>query len=62
LRVHRMGFAPTTCPPTPSLEDLFYPNGRKIASAVFDLVRGTKHHWMPDERADLQEIEFKGPF
>jgi pyruvate/2-oxoglutarate/acetoin dehydrogenase E1 component len=62
LRVHRMGFAPTTCPPTPSLEDLFYPNGQKIASAVFDLVRGTKHHWMPDERADLQEIEFKGPF
>ena len=62
LRVRRMGFAPVTCPPTPSLEDLFYPNGRTIASSVYDLVRGGSNGWLPDERADLQEIEFKGPF
>lgn len=62
VRVCRMGFAPTTCPPTPSLENLFYPDGRRIASAVYDLVDGKKNGWMPDERPEMQEIEFKGPF
>ena len=62
LRVHRMGFAPTTCPPTPPLEDLYYPNARTIASAVYDLVKGGRAEWLPAERTDLQEIEFKGPF
>ena len=62
VRVYRMGFAPVTCPPTPTLEDVYYPNARTIASATYDLVRGGHHGWLPDERADLQEIEFKGPF
>lgn len=62
VRVLRMGFAPTTCPPTPLLEDLFYPDGRRIASAIYDLVQGTKNHWMPEKRPELQEVEFKGPF
>ncbi|MPZ74902.1 MAG: alpha-ketoacid dehydrogenase subunit beta [Deltaproteobacteria bacterium] len=62
VRVRRMGFAPVTCPPTPLLEDLYYPNGRTIASAAHDLVTGTHNGWLPDERLDLQEIEFRGPF
>ena len=62
VRVHRMGFAPVTCPPTPSLESLFYPNGRTIAAAAYAMVRGAEPAWLPDERADLREIEFKGPF
>jgi pyruvate/2-oxoglutarate/acetoin dehydrogenase E1 component len=62
IRVLRLGFAPTTCPPTPSLEEHFYPNGRTIAAAVFDLVSGAPKGWMPEERADLAEIEFRGPF
>jgi acetoin:2,6-dichlorophenolindophenol oxidoreductase subunit beta len=62
LKLKRMGFAPTTCPTTPSLEDLFYPNARTIASAARDLVEVTATGWMPEERADLQSIEFKGPF
>jgi len=62
VRVLRMGFAPTTCPPTPSLEEHFYPNGRTIAAGVYDLVSGARKNWMPDERADLAEIEFRGPF
>jgi pyruvate/2-oxoglutarate/acetoin dehydrogenase E1 component len=62
IRVHRMGFAPVTCPPTPTLEELFYPNGRTIAAAAYDLVKGGKNGWLPNECADLQEIEFKGPF
>jgi pyruvate/2-oxoglutarate/acetoin dehydrogenase E1 component len=62
IRVHRMGFAPVTCPPTPTLESLFYPNGRTIAAAVYDLVKDGAHHWIPEERPDLKDIEFKGPF
>lgn len=58
----RLGFAPVTCPPTPPLENLFYPNARTIAAAAYDLVAGASEHWLPAERADLQEIEFKGPF
>ena len=62
IRVLRLGFAPATCPPTPSLEEHFYPNGRTIAAAVFDLVSGAKKSWMPEERPELAEIEFRGPF
>lgn len=62
FRVRRMGFAPTSCPPTPVLEDLFYPNGCTIAAAAYDLVKGKVQGWMPTERTDLREIEFRGPF
>jgi len=62
IRIRRMGFAPVTCPPTPTLEQLFYPNGRTIAATAYDLVRGGAEGWLPDERKDLQEIEFRGPF
>ena len=62
LRVRRMGFAPVTCPPTPSLEDLYYPNARTIASVAYDLVNGGKNHWVPEQSSILQEIQFKGPF
>lgn len=60
--IRRMGFAQTPCPTTPSLEALFYPNARTIASAAFDLVKGTPQNWMPEEREDLKAMEFKGPF
>jgi pyruvate/2-oxoglutarate/acetoin dehydrogenase E1 component len=62
IRIRRLGFAPVTCPPTPSLESLFYPNARSIASAAYGLVNGGKNNWLPEERSDLNEIEFKGPF
>lgn len=62
VRVRRMGFAPTTCPTSPSLEAHFYPSSRNIASAAYDLLRGKTQAWVPDERADLQSVEFKGPF
>jgi pyruvate/2-oxoglutarate/acetoin dehydrogenase E1 component len=60
--VRRLGFAPVTCPPTPILENLYYPNATTIASAVYDLVRGGNSGWMPEQRRDLQEIQFRGPF
>lgn len=61
VQVYRMGFAPVACPPTPSLEELFYPNGRTIAAAAYNMITN-RNGWLPDERVDLQEIEFKGPF
>jgi pyruvate/2-oxoglutarate/acetoin dehydrogenase E1 component len=62
LRLKRMGFAPTTCPTAPNLEDLFYPNARTVAAAARDLVEDAATGWLPAERADLRSIEFKGPF
>jgi pyruvate/2-oxoglutarate/acetoin dehydrogenase E1 component len=62
LSLKRLGFAPVTCPTTPALEELFYPNARTIAAAARDLVEGGATGWVPDERPDLQSIEFKGPF
>ena len=61
-RARRMAFAPTPCPTTPSLEKLFYPNARTIAAAAYDLVKGSPQNWLPQERPDLNDIEFKGPF
>jgi pyruvate/2-oxoglutarate/acetoin dehydrogenase E1 component len=62
ISIRRMGFAPVTCPTTPSLENHYYPNSRDIAAVAHKLVRGDSQNWMPEERADLQSVEFKGPF
>jgi pyruvate/2-oxoglutarate/acetoin dehydrogenase E1 component len=62
LRVRRLGFAPVTCPTTPSLEACFYPNARTIAAAARDLVEGAETGWMPAEDPGLQRVEFRGPF
>ncbi len=62
IKVQRMGFAPVSCPPTPSLENLFYPNARTIAAKAYTMVKDETSGWLPEERADLQEIEFRGPF
>jgi pyruvate/2-oxoglutarate/acetoin dehydrogenase E1 component len=62
IKFHRMGFAPVTCPTTPSLENLFYPNARTIASAAHCLIHPHQDPWMPEERDDLKSVEFKGPF
>ena len=64
IRVKRMGFAPTTCPTTPALEQLFYPNPATIAQTAHALVRPNARAWTPDpERAKLAyQVNFKGPF
>lgn len=62
IRIRRMGFAPVTCPTTPSLEAAFYPNPRNIASMAHKIVSGDKTDWFPEERHDLKSYEFKGPF
>src|SRR5579863_295408 len=62
IRVQRLGFAPTTCPTSPPLEAEFYPDARRIASVCNDLVHGKKEGWLPAERPELKDLEFKGPF
>lgn len=62
IRIRRLGFAPTTCPPTPHLEKLFYPDAPGIAAAARDLVEGRTTGWLPAARPDAAEIEFRGPF
>lgn len=62
VRLQRLGFAPVTCPTTPPLEELFYPNARTIAAAAREMVEGTTTGWLPEERPELRDIEFKGPF
>jgi len=63
VRVRRMGFEPVTCPTTRNLEDLFYPNGRRIAEAAYAIVRGRDANDFVPNVVDAGEIvEFKGPF
>jgi pyruvate/2-oxoglutarate/acetoin dehydrogenase E1 component len=61
LRVCRLGFAPVTCPPTPTLEERFYPDARRIAAAAYDLV-GRGEGWSPPAGGDVAPIAFRGPF
>lgn len=58
----RMGFAPVTCPTTPSLENRFYPNARTIAEVANEMVNGKTDRWHPELRTEIETIEFKGPF
>jgi pyruvate dehydrogenase E1 component beta subunit len=64
IQVRRMGYAPTTCPTTPSLERAFYADAGTIAAAAYTLVRPEKAAWQPDpERAKLAyQAKFRGPF
>jgi pyruvate dehydrogenase E1 component beta subunit len=64
LNMGRMGFAPTTCPATPSLEEHFYPNPSTISTRVHEMVRGGDQVWIPDPAlAELAyQKQFKGPF
>lgn len=62
IRFRRLGFAPVVCPTTKPLEDLFYPNACKIASAAYALVHNKREPWVPDEDGSPAFVEFKGPF
>ncbi len=64
IQIRRIGFAPTTCPTTPVLEQEFYPDPAKIAETVYAMVRPGDKAWKPDsERAKLAyQAKFRGPF
>lgn len=62
--MRRLGFAPTTCPTTPWLEQDFYPNPATIAAAAHALVRPRAPAWQPtpDQAKLAYQIQFRGPF
>jgi pyruvate/2-oxoglutarate/acetoin dehydrogenase E1 component len=62
VRVGRLGFEPVTCPPTPPLERLFYPDAPRIASAAHRLVHGQGPAWHPAAEEAPEIIAFRGPF
>lgn len=64
-KVSRMGFAHTTCPTTRCLEDAFYPDAKRIASRVSELVTGESFLVEAIDNACWYQKElesFKGPF
>jgi acetoin:2,6-dichlorophenolindophenol oxidoreductase subunit beta len=64
IKARRMGYAPTTCPTTPVLEDHFYPNPVTIAQSAHEMLHPGAAEWRPDpERAKLAyQAQFRGPF
>ena len=62
FQLHRMGFAPVTCPTSKSLEALFYPNAHRIAADAYKLVRGGDAAWIPPAVDAPELAAFKGPF
>jgi pyruvate dehydrogenase E1 component beta subunit len=63
IQIARMGFAATSCPPSPILENEFYANPATIAARIHAMVRPGAA-WEPDkERAKLAyQAQFRGPF
>ncbi len=59
--VTRIGFAPTPCPTTRPLENLFYPNAVDIVRAVEKKLGLTKTD-LNQEKFHTWENKFKGPF
>jgi pyruvate dehydrogenase E1 component beta subunit len=64
ITVRRMGFAPTTCPTTPWLEERFYPTPLSIARGVLEMLGESADRWEPaaDALRRCEDIAFKGPF
>ena len=64
LQMRRLGYAATTCPTTPVLEQAFYPNPATIAQTAHAMVRPNSKDWLPDpKQAELAyQVMFRGPF
>ena len=57
--------APAPCPTAKSLEDLYYPNLRRLTDDLARLVTGRADHGVPlPEDASMADVykRFKGPF
>ena len=63
--VRTLGMAPAPCPTAKSLEDLYYPNLRRLTDEVLRLATGRDQHGVPlpdDASATDVYKRFKGPF
>lgn len=56
--IQRLGTAPVPCPVSKPLENAFYPNAKKIAAKVCEMM-GQE---LPDQEAPILTSRFKGPF
>jgi len=60
-----LGMAPAPCPTAKTLEDLYYPNLRRLTDELATLVTGRRDHGIPlAEDASMADVykRFKGPF
>ena len=60
-----MGMAPAPCPTAKTLEDLYYPNLRRLCDRIAALTAGKEDHGVPlPEDASMADVykRFKGPF
>ena len=64
VQIGRMGYEPVSCPTTPELENLFYPNGRTIASSAYSMFEHPRggNIWVPKGEDAEEIIDFRGPF
>ena len=64
IQMARMGFAATSCPPSPTLEEEFYPNPAKIALKAHSMIHPGDRSWTPDaaRAALIYQLQFRGPF
>ncbi len=62
IHLQRMGFEPIPCPTTKNLENLFYPNAQKIATAAYRMVKRNGKLTFPENIEAPEITEFKGPF
>lgn len=60
-KMKRLGYAPTPCPTTRPLEDIYYPSGRTIAEAAHTLIEN-ETSWTAPEIEAREIAEFRGPF
>lgn len=61
-RMARIGFAPTPCPTTRPLENIFYPDAHSIAASAWQIVKGKSQLWVPPLEEANEISEFRGPF
>ena len=61
FQAKRLGYEPTPCPTTRTLEDLYYPSSGTIAQEVYKLSGGTDD-WCPKFQVASEIEEFRGPF
>lgn len=62
VQLARIGFEPVVCPTTQNLENLFYPDAKKIAKKAYEMIYGNAVNWEPRQDEAPEIIEFRGPF
>lgn len=62
FKVARMGFEPVPCPTTKNLENLFYPNARRVAYQAYQMLHEKPIKWKLAVEDAPEVVDFRGPF